>query len=144
MGIVAKLPNKPAINGVLIQQMASKGVELMIGARQDPQFGPIVLCGFGGVEVELTRDVAVALAPVTREQATDMIMSLKRAPLLRGFRKLPPLDIGTLADSVCRVSELAADLQDVIEEIDVNPFILGTKGGLAVDALVVRSEAARE
>jgi acyl-CoA synthetase (NDP forming) len=142
MDIVAKLPNKPAINGVLIQQMAPKGVELMIGARQDPQFGPLVLCGFGGVEVELTRDVAVALAPVTREQAMQMIMSLKRAPLLRGFRQLPALDTGTLADAVCRVSELATDLQDSIAEIDVNPFILATNGGMAVDALVVRNEGA--
>lgn len=139
MEIVAKLPNKPAINGVLVQQMAPKGVELMIGARMDPQFGPLVLCGFGGIEVELTRDVAVALAPVTREQAMNMIMSLKRAPLLRGFRKLPALDTVTLADTVCRVSELAADLQDSIEEIDVNPFILATNGGMAVDALVIRS-----
>ncbi len=136
---VAALPNKPAINGILVQKMAPRGVELMIGARKDPQFGPLILCGFGGVEVELTRDVAVTLAPVTREQAMAMVLSLKRAPLLQGFRKLPPLDTASFADTVCRISQLATDLQDVVVEIDVNPFILGTNGGLAVDALIVRS-----
>ena len=143
MQTVAAMPEKPAINGVLVQKMASKGVEMMLGARLDPQFGPIVLCGFGGVEVELTRDVSVALAPVNREQAMEMILSLKKAPLLNGYRKLPRLDVDALADAVCRVSALASDLQDAIAEIDVNPFILGTQGGVAVDALIVRSGGGR-
>jgi acetate---CoA ligase (ADP-forming) len=138
MNIAGALPNKPEINGVLVQKMMPKGVEMMIGARRDLQFGPLIMCGFGGIEVELTRDVAVALAPVSRDQAKEMILSLKRAPLLQGFRKLPPADIDALADAVCRVSELASDLQDEIAEIDVNPFILGTTGGVAVDALIVR------
>lgn len=139
MHIVAAMPEKPAINGVLVQKMAAKGMEMMLGARRDPQFGPMVLCGFGGVEVELTRDVSLALAPVTREQALEMITSLKKAPLLSGFRKLPPLDIEALADALCRVARLATDLQDTIEDIDINPFILGTRGGVAVDAFIVRS-----
>jgi hypothetical protein len=70
-----------------------------------------------------------------------MIMSLKKAPLLTGFRKLPQLDINALADAVCQVSRLATDLGDAIAEIDINPFILGTNGGVAVDALIVRSGA---
>lgn len=133
----AALPGKPAVDGVLVQAMAGKGVEMMIGARRDPQFGPLVLCGFGGVEVELVGDVAVALAPVSRPQALAMIRSLERAPLLAGWRGQPSLDVDALADAVCAVSMLAAAARDRIAEIDVNPFILGTKGGLAVDALVV-------
>jgi len=110
---------------------------MMIGARCDPQFGPLVLCGFGGIDVELTRDVAVALAPVSLERARSMILSLRRAPLLTGFRKRAPLDVDALADAVCRVSQLACALQGRITEIDVNPFVLGVRGGVAVDALVV-------
>ncbi len=137
----AALPGNPVVNGVLVQQMAGKGVEMMIGARVDPQFGPLVLCGFGGIGVELTGDVAVALAPVDRKQAIAMIRSLKGARMLTGFRNLPPLDVDALAEAVCRVSELVADLQDVIGEIDVNPVIVGVRGGLAVDALIVCKEA---
>jgi acyl-CoA synthetase (NDP forming) len=138
MSIASALPGRPAINGVLIQQMAGKGTELMIGARNDPQFGPLILCGFGGIDVELTRDVAVALAPVTPDEALRMIRSLKRAPLLCGYRRLPSLDIARFADAVSKVSALAVDLKAEIDEIDVNPFILGTGGGVAVDALLVR------
>lgn len=135
--IVSALPGQPVINGISVQQMPSKGVEMMIGARRDAQFGALVLCGFGGIDVELTRDVAVALAPVSREQARDMILSLRKAPLLTGFRNMPALDLDALADAVCRVSQAAADLQDAVAEIDVNPYILGVDGGVAVDALVV-------
>ena len=138
MKIAHALPGTPAINGILVQKMASKGMELMIGARNDPQFGPLILCGFGGIDVELTRDVAVALAPVTAEEALKMILSLKRAPLLCGYRKLPALDTTRLAEAVSKVSRLATDLRDEIEEIDVNPFILTTHDGLAVDALVIQ------
>jgi len=135
--LASSLPGKPVVNGVLVQQMVLGGVEMMIGARCDPQFGPLVLCGFGGIDVELTRDVAVALAPVSLERACSMILSLRRAPILTGFRKCPPLDVNALADAVCRVSQLVCALQGRITEIDVNPFVLGVRGGVAVDALVV-------
>ncbi|NBS97580.1 MAG: hypothetical protein EBT08_15780, partial [Betaproteobacteria bacterium] len=132
--LASSLPGKPVVNGVLVQQMVLGGVEMMIGARCDPQFGPLVLCGFGGIDVELTRDVAVALAPVSLERACSMILSLRRAPILTGFRKCPPLDVNALADAVCRVSQLVCALQGRITEIDVNPFVLGVRGGVAVDA----------
>lgn len=137
LSVAASLPGPPAVNGVLVQQMVSGGVEMMIGARRDPQFGPLVLCGFGGVDVELVHDVAVALAPVSREQARRMILSLRRAPLLTGHRGRLPLDVDALADAVCRVSQLACALRGQVAEIDVNPFVLGARGGVAVDALLV-------
>jgi acetate---CoA ligase (ADP-forming) len=99
-----------------------------------------VLCGFGGVAVEVTNDVACALAPVSREQAAKMICSLKGYRLLTGYRGQPALDVGSFADMVSRVSALAADLRHEIAEIDVNPVILSPKGGIAVDALVVRGD----
>lgn len=112
---------------------------MMIGARVDAQFGPLVTCGFGGIAVELTRDVVTALAPVDTRQALEMIRSLKGYRLLTGFRRQPALDVDAFAGLVCRLSRLAADLAPEIEEIDVNPVVLRTRGAIAVDALVVRT-----
>jgi acyl-CoA synthetase (NDP forming) len=133
----AALPGRPAINGLLVQKMAEGKVEMILGVRRDEQFGPLVVVGFGGIEVELTRDVVVGLAPVDRAEATRMIGTLKRSPLLTGFRNMPPLAVDALADAVVRLSELAWQLRDEVSEIDINPFILGEHEGIAVDALVV-------
>lgn len=132
------------LNGVSVQEMVSGGAEMMVGLRIDAQFGPLVTCGFGGIAVELNRDVTSALAPVDMDRARAMIASLRGYPLLTGFRRLPPLDVEGFAQVVCRVSELAVDLADVIAEIDVNPVILDTDRAVAVDALVVLSEKAGE
>ena len=137
--IGAAFPHRPVINGILVQEMAKAGTEFMVGMRRDPQFGSLVLCGFGGVDVELVRDVAVQLAPVDREQARDLILSLKRAPILTGYRNRPALDLEALIDVVCRVSDLAIDMQGIVE-IDINPFILHEHGGVAVDALIVSTD----
>lgn len=130
----------PRINGVLVQPMAPKGVELVIGARVDPQFGPLVVVGSGGVLVELLRDSVVALAPVGPDAAAAMLRRLKGLTLLAGFRGSPPADLAAIADAVCRVSELIADHRDTIAEIDVNPLICGERGAVAVDALIVRAD----
>jgi acyl-CoA synthetase (NDP forming) len=127
------------INGVLVQKMAGKGVELVIGARVDPQFGPLVVVGSGGVLVELLRDSVVELAPVGPEAAHAMLRRLKGFTLLAGFRGSPPADLDGIADAICRVSELIADHRERIAEIDVNPLICRPDGAVAVDALIVRS-----
>ena len=129
----------PRINGVLVQPMAPKGAELVIGARIDAQFGPLVVVGSGGVLVELLRDSVVALAPVGPETALAMLRRLKGARLLSGFRGSATLDLAPIADVVCRVSELIADHRGAIAEIDVNPLICGPRGPVAVDALIVRA-----
>ena len=134
----ARVTPRPRINGVLVQPMAPKGVELVIGARIDPQFGPLILVGSGGVLVELLRDSVVALAPVGRETAMAMLHRLKGARLLTGFRGSVPVDLAPIADAICRVSELIADHREAIAEIDVNPLICGAAGPVAVDALIVR------
>lgn len=138
MSTAESLANRPRLNGILVQKMIESGAELLIGAGKDPQFGPMITCGFGGIAVEITADVSTALAPVDQTQAQVMIGSLKGCRLLTGYRNMPALDVDALADMVCRVSELIADLRDDVHEIDVNPVILGTAGGIAVDALVVR------
>lgn len=126
------------IDGVSIQKMAPPGVEMIIGARQDPQFGPVVVYGFGGTLVEVLRDVAVSLAPVGEREVRHALDGLRLRPLLDGVRGAPPCDIGHFVDLVVRTSELAADLAQEIAEVDINPVILHAEGGLAVDGLVVR------
>jgi acyl-CoA synthetase (NDP forming) len=129
---------RPRINGVLVQPMLPAGVEVMIGARIDPLFGPLVVAGLGGVFVELLQDTALDLAPVTHDEALAMLASLKGKALLDGFRGGPAVERDALAEVIVRVSELAADQQEVIEELDVNPLICAGRRIVAVDALIVR------
>jgi len=127
----------PRISGVLVQPMIASGVEIMIGARIDPQLGPLIAAGFGGTMVELLKDTALELAPVTRAEARAMLMRLKGAALLTGFRGSKPVDIERLAEIVSRLSEFAADQAGRIAELDVNPLICSHDGRIvAVDALI--------
>ena len=125
------------IDGISIQQMLPRGIELVVGLKQDLQFGPLIAVGLGGVAVELLRDTAVRLAPVGHATAREMLQSLKTYPLLAGYRGAPGVDLDTLADLICRLSELGADLGELIEEIDVNPVIATPHAAVAADALVV-------
>jgi acyl-CoA synthetase (NDP forming) len=134
---VAALPDKPAVHGMAVQEMVKPGIEVMVGVRQDAQFGPLVVCGLGGIMVELLQDVSVALAPVDAARAREMLQALKGHRLLAGFRGAAGADIERLADIVVRISELGADLADRISEIDVNPVIAGPARATAVDALIV-------
>jgi len=130
------------INGVVIQEMVMGGAEMMVGVTVDSQFGPLVTCGFGGVAVEVTADTATALAPVDTAQARRMIESLRGYRLLNGYRGMLRLDIAALAEAVCRISEMAADLGGLVSEVDVNPVIVQPHRAVAVDALVVLQERA--
>ncbi|MBC4014960.1 acetate--CoA ligase family protein [Siccirubricoccus deserti] len=124
------------LDGVLVQRMAQKGVELILGARRDPQFGAMVLVGTGGVQAELWRDVALDLAPVTPERAEAMLRSLQGFPLLDGFRGSPKADVAAVAKAVSAFSVLAAEAGERLQEAEVNPLIAGPWGCLAVDGLV--------
>jgi acyl-CoA synthetase (NDP forming) len=125
------------LRGILVQPMLP-GVEVIAGARVDPVVGPVVLVGSGGVLVELVQDSVAALAPVSAAQAKAMLARLKGYRLLTGYRGSAPVDVDALADAVARISELAADLADEIEELDVNPLRCGARGIAAVDALITR------
>ncbi len=124
------------LDGVLIQRMSRPGVEIILGARRDGQFGSLVLVGTGGVQAELWRDVALDLAPVSPERAEAMLRSLKGFPLLDGFRGGPRADIPAIAEAVSAFSVLVAEAGPRIEEAEVNPLICGDWGCLAVDGLV--------
>jgi len=127
------------INGVLVQQMIPAGLEILIGARDDELFGPLVTVGLGGIFVELLKDTATALAPVNHAQALQMLNSLKGNALLRGFRGSVPVNTELLANVICRVSELIVDQSGRISEIDVNPVICGPDHVIAVDALIIKN-----
>ena len=136
----AEMLGRPAAEGargVLVQRMAPKGLEIVIGGRRDPVFGPLVSVGLGGVFVEVIRDVVTAPAPVSPAQAERMLSRLRHAAALDGVRGLPAADRGALALAVARVSELMAD-QPEIAELDVNPVIVRGAEIEAVDGLILR------
>jgi acetate---CoA ligase (ADP-forming) len=128
---------RPHLHGILVQPMVAQGIEMVVGARVDPLFGPLIVVGLGGILVELLQDTALAPAPVSVAQALALLDQLKAGRLLDGFRNLPPVDRGTLAAVICRVSEFAADQADLIAEMDVNPLICAGARITAVDALIV-------
>ena len=136
---VARHAPDARINGLLVQEMAPQGVEIMVGARVDPAFGPMVLVGLGGIFVEVFRDAAIELAPVNRAQALGMLERIQPQKMLAGFRGLPAVDREALAGVICRLSELIADQRGLLAEIDVNPVICAGTRLMAVDALLVRT-----
>jgi acetyltransferase len=128
------------IEGVLFQKMVDKGVEIIIGVKNDPQLGPAVMCGLGGVFVEMFKDVSLCPAPISRKEATDMVMSLKSAQLLTGYRGSAPLDIEALVDVIVRVGDMAKAQKDSLVEMDINPLFVYEKGVCAVDAVLAYAE----
>ncbi len=127
------------ITGVSVQEMVGDGVEAIVGVSCDPQLGPIILFGSGGVMVEVYNDVALRACPITRSEAHAMIAEVKGARLLQGFRGRPAADEGALADTLVRVSHLAVHLERHLAEFDINPLMVLPRGqGVkALDALVV-------
>jgi acetyl-CoA synthetase len=126
------------VAGVLVQPMVPAGIEMVIGARIDPLFGPLVVVGFGGILVELLADTALALAPLSPARALSMLQGLKAARLFAGYRGAPGVDLPALADLVARASEFAADQAELITELDINPLICTGPRMRAVDALIGR------
>src|SRR5205085_12595468 len=118
----------------VVQEMATVGVELVVGAKWDPQFGGAVLVGAGGIYVELLDDVAFALAPLAPARASALIETLRIAPLLRGARGRTPCDVDALADALVRLSWLAHTLGPRLAELDVNPLLVREHGVVALDA----------
>jgi acyl-CoA synthetase (NDP forming) len=136
-----KFAREARIDGVSVQEMAS-GVEMILGAVNDPHFGPYVMVGLGGVLTEVLHDVSHRFAPITADDARDMLAELKGAKILEGFRGAPSADEDAVVDALVKLSWLIHDHQEHIAEIDVNPLFVrakghGGKGAVAADALVV-------
>jgi acyl-CoA synthetase (NDP forming) len=132
-----KVSPPPRINGVLVQPMVPLGIEMVVGVRNDPLFGPLIVVGLGGILVEVLQDVALSPAPVTAFEAEGLLRQLKGVKLLEGFRGMPAVDIKRLSRVISDVSRFAADHRDTVAELDVNPLICTGDRITAVDALIV-------
>lgn len=133
---IARVRPGLTLDGILVERMARKGAELIVGARNDPDWGPIVLAGFGGVLAEALHDVRLLPPDLTADAIVDGLLKLKGAAILRGFRGSPALDVRAAADIVRRIAGLIASTPG-IREIDVNPVVVYPEGAVALDALIV-------
>jgi succinyl-CoA synthetase beta subunit len=126
------------LEGLLVQRMLAGGTEMIVGVKHDPLFGPAVVCGFGGIFVELLRDVAVRVPPLDRTEALAMIAELRGIALLRGARGRPPADVGALADTLVGVARLAETCATSLRALDINPLVVleEGRGAVAVDWLI--------
>jgi acetate---CoA ligase (ADP-forming) len=134
---VKKLKNKPKLEGILIAQQVKAELELVVGAALDAEMGPVVLFGTGGVDIELMKDVALAGAPLDAAEAKQLIGRTKAGVKMKGYRGKPALHEASAVKALVGLSNLMADAGNRIASIDVNPFLINTKTGVAVDALVV-------
>ena len=129
------------VTGALLSPMVTGGVETVLGVVRDPVFGPLVMFGLGGVFVEALCDVAFRLAPVDRAEAVSMLRSIKGSALLRGVRGRPAVDEDALADALVALSRFAVAQESRVESAEINPFLALPRGGMGVDAVVVRRTA---
>jgi acyl-CoA synthetase (NDP forming) len=133
----AKKYNSAAkIVGVLVQEMAPQSTEVIVGAIKDPQFGQTLMFGLGGIFVELLNDVTFRVAPITREDAHEMVIKVKAYPLLKGYRNTPPADIDAIISGLLNTSKLVMDYPE-IKELDLNPIMTYEKGAKTVDARII-------
>ena len=135
-----RIPKKaPTANilGVLVQEMCAGGREVILGMNRDPHFGPLLMFGMGGITVEVLKDIAFYLAPITADEARDMLLRTKTYQLLRGVRGQEGVDIAAIAEGIQRLSQLVTAFPE-IQEMDINPFMVGPEGTtpIAVDARI--------
>ncbi len=126
--------------GLLIQKMIPGGKEVIIGAKRDSSFGPVILFGLGGIYVEVLKESSLRVAPINRFEATEMVSELKGSSILKGVRGEKPSDIEAIIEMLLRLSQLVVDLPQ-IEGIDINPVMALEKGAIAVDARIVLKDA---
>lgn len=124
------------IVGVLVQEMAPSSTEVIVGAIKDPQFGPALMFGLGGIFVEVLKDVTFRVAPITVDEAREMITEVKAYPLLKGYRNQPPADIEAIVQILLNTSRLVMEHQE-IKELDLNPIMVYEKGAKTVDARII-------
>jgi acyl-CoA synthetase (NDP forming) len=141
MSAVKKHYPKAKIQGVSVQKMAKPGVEVIIGMTKDAQFGPVLMFGLGGILVEVLKDVAFRIVPLTRRDAHDMIKEIKGYPVLEGYRGQEPANISFLEDLLLKVSDFV-DKNPEIKELDLNPIFAYKNRAVAVDARVILESAA--
>ncbi len=126
------------IRGVLVQQMAPKGRECLVGVSRDPQFGPLVAFGMGGIYVEVLKDVTFRLAPISREEAEEQMRAIRSFAILGGVRGQPPADLDSIIDTLLRISQLVTDYPEIVE-MDINPLVVYDQGqgAMVLDARII-------
>ena len=124
------------ILGILVQEMAPSSTEVIVGAVKDPQFGPAIMFGLGGIFVEVLKDVTFRVAPITEDEAQEMISEVKAYPLLKGYRNTPPADINAIVKILLNTSRLIMEHQE-IKELDLNPIMVYESGAKTVDARII-------
>jgi acyl-CoA synthetase (NDP forming) len=124
------------IAGVLVQEMAPPSTEVIVGAIKDPQFGPALMFGLGGIFVEVLKDVTFRVAPITEDEACEMVTEVKAYPLLKGYRGQPPADTEAIVQILLKTSRLVMEHQE-IKELDLNPIMVYEKGAKTVDARII-------
>ncbi len=130
-----KAPDAEVI-GILVEKMAFQSTEVIIGGIRDPQFGPAIMFGLGGIFTEILKDISFRLAPIMKEEALGMMEELKGYPLIEGYRGSKPLDRESLSDAMVKVSKVMEEIKD-IQEIDLNPVFLYPEGLTVVDARII-------
>lgn len=130
------------LNGVLVQEMVVGGTEVIIGVNNDPQFGPTIMFGLGGIFVEILKDVSLRVAPLSRDEALSMIREIKGYKVLAGARGKAKCDVDAIADTLVKVSLMAMELDDRVAELDINPLLVlpEGKGVRVADALVIKHD----
>jgi acyl-CoA synthetase (NDP forming) len=124
------------IHGLTVQKMAPPGIQVIVGMSKDPQFGPVLMFGLGGILVELLKDVSFRIVPVTKRDAAEMIREIKGYPLLEGYRGQEPANIDALQDIIMRVSQFVERTPE-IKELDLNPIFAYRDKAVSVDARIV-------
>ena len=129
------------ISGVLVQQMAAKGRECLVGISRDPHLGPLIGFGMGGIYVEVLKDVVFRLAPLTYEEAREQVEAIRSFAILRGVRGQAPADLESILDTILRMSQLVVDFPEVVE-MDINPLVVYDQGqgALVLDARIILSD----
>ncbi len=125
------------VKGILLEKMVPKGVELIVGLQNDPQFGPVIMAGLGGVLTEVFRDVAFRMLPITTSDAKSMLNELKGSKILKGFRGSKPIDINMIAKALVKIGKLGVDNANFFDSIDFNPIIAYPKSYYVVDAKIL-------
>ncbi|MBM4323253.1 MAG: acetyl-CoA synthetase [Deltaproteobacteria bacterium] len=128
-----------SIEGVSVQKMAKPGTEVIVGTSKDPQFGPVIMFGLGGIFVEVLKDVSFRIIPLSRKDALEMIEEIKGYPVLQGYRGKEPADISALVEIILKISKVMEQNPE-IKELELNPIFAYKKGAMAVDARIILEE----
>jgi len=128
------------VKGILLEKMVPKGVELIVGVQNDPQFGPVIMVGLGGIMTEVMKDVAFRMLPITTSDAKSMLNELKGSKLLKGFRGSPPIDLNMVSKMLVQIGKLGMENANYINSIDFNPVVVYPKSHFVVDAKIILND----